>query len=396
MLIKDRIFILLCAFVIAIGPISIDMYLPAMPALQLALKANVGQVQATMAVYFIGLAAGQLLFGPASDLFGRKPVLRIGLAIYVIAAVGCTMAPSIQTLTLARFLQALGGCSGAVVIRAMVRDRFETHEVSGALSTITLVMGSAPMIAPFLGGLINAVLGWRAVFGFLAVYGAIALCVLQWGLPETHVKRTQMFTIRSLWSGYWGVLRNGPFMGYALGGGFAQAGFYVYMSSAAFAFTRLYLVDSNAIGPLFAANTGCYIAGSQLNRLLVRKFGCETVFHVGLVTYLVVTSLLAVVMMAKAGSLLFTMALIGASLATIGVVFPNSIALGLALQPQKAGTAAAVIGALQYGVAGLASMVLGFVGTTDGASFGVGMACCALIAICTSRVLGRTRNAYQE
>jgi MFS transporter, DHA1 family, multidrug resistance protein len=210
------------------------MYLPALPEIQRHYATDSAQTQLTLAFFFIGLAAGQLAYGPLADRFGRKPPLLAGLAVYTLASLLCAFAPGIDSLVGLRLLEALGACAGMVVTRAMVRDRFPPQDMARILSRLVLVMGVAPMLAPLAGSAVLAVSGWQAIFLVLAGFGALC-AVAAARLEETHPpdRRLLGLSIRSALHGYAHLLRHRKFVGYALAGGSAQSGMFAYISASA-------------------------------------------------------------------------------------------------------------------------------------------------------------------
>ena len=211
----------------AFAPMSIDMYLPGLPALGREFHAAPGTVELTLTAFFVALALGQALYGPLADRFGRKAPLYVGLTLYIVGSVACALAPDIYTLIGMRFVQASGGCAGLVIARAVVRDLFEAQQAARMFSLMMLVMGSAPILAPIAGGHLLVWLGWRSIFWTLAGFGALCLLGAVAWLPETrpHGARTSDGVLGAL-RAYGRLLRDRSFVGYALAGGFAQAGMF--------------------------------------------------------------------------------------------------------------------------------------------------------------------------
>src|SRR5687767_7721269 len=217
----------------AMGPLAIDMYLPALPAIADDLNTSAASVQVSLAVYFIGIAVGQAFYGPLSDRWGRKPVLYFGLAVFVASSVGCALAADVRALIVFRFVQALGGCAPLVIPRAVVRDYFDERGSARMLSVLMLVMGLAPILAPLVGGQLLVNLGWRAVFWLLALYGAIWLVVvilfLPESLPEARRRRQPLATVLRM---YGRLLRDRTYMGHVLSGGLIFSGLLAYIAGS--------------------------------------------------------------------------------------------------------------------------------------------------------------------
>ncbi len=369
---------LTAGMVTALGPLSIDLYLPSLPAIQREFSATQGQVQATMAAYLIGLAFGQLLYGPTSDAFGRKRPLMIGLCIYLVAVLGCALSSSAAELTAWRLLQALGGCAGGVVVRAMIRDRFEAQEVARALSTLTLVMGAAPIVAPIIGGYLHLQFGWRSTFWALAIFATLASATMWWTVPESRPDAPGRLVFGTLWRNYGRMVRHRRFMGYAVAGAVAQAGMFAYISSAAFVFTSVYGVPEDQVGWLFGINGLSYIIGSQVNRHLLRRLRAEVLMRRALRSYLLSTGLMVGVLLAGVHNLWVLVGLLVCATASMGFSFPNSTAVAMAPFGDRAGLAASLMGMMQFVLAGAVSLGLGHLASQSALPMALAMLGCAI------------------
>jgi len=250
---KKFYLVLILGMLTAIGPFSIDMYLPAFPDIAKNLHTTIAQVTLSLSSFFIGISAGQLLYGPLLERFGRKKPLYAGLCIYLLASVGCAMAQSVNALIILRLLQALGGCVGMVAARAMVRDLFEVKENAKIFSTLMLVVAVSPIIAPTLGGYITAVLGWRFVFAMLIVVALIIIAGIYFLLPESK-KPDPSFSLKPLpiIKNFAGVIRHPQFYTYALTAGISAAGLYAYIGGSPFVFMEMYKVNERQYGWIFA------------------------------------------------------------------------------------------------------------------------------------------------
>ncbi len=339
----------------AIGPLSIDMYLPAFPLLERDLAAPAGSAELTLAAFFIGLAVGQLVWGPISDRFGRKPPLYASLTLFAVASLGCALAGSVETLTFWRVLQALGGSAGMVITRAVVRDRCSAREAARAFSLLILVMGLAPILAPLLGGWLSTWLGWRALFYLLAAFALACLLVIHHNLQESHdIRHQPPLQFGRVFASYVGLLGNRAFVGYALCGGLAMAGMFAYIAGSPFVLIQMGGISPEHFGWAFGANALGFVAASQWNahllktreptRLLRRALGVPAVAGLGLVILTV------------NGGFNLPLFLLGLFLyvASLGFIVPNSSACALATHGQQAGAASALLGALQFSLATLA------------------------------------------
>ncbi|MNX67332.1 Bicyclomycin resistance protein [compost metagenome] len=344
----------------AIGPMSIDMYLPSLPTIARDLGASTAAVQLTLALFFVGLALGQLIYGPLSDRLGRKGPLISGLVLYVLASAGCALAPSTGALIAFRLLQALGGCAALVVSRAIVRDLYPPREAAQVFSLMTLVMGVAPIVAPLVGGYLMMGMGWRAIFGGLVVFGLAILALAALALPETRdAAKRQAEPAASLTRDYRTLLTDRRFLGFTLAGGVIQAGMFAYISGSPFVFIELFHVPAEAFGWIFGANALGLIAASQVNGRLLKTRAPEGILGLTIQLPAFFGLCLATLVGFKLGGFWGVVLPLFGYLAALGFVFPNVTAAALAEHGKRAGLAAAVMGALQFGLAAVAGSLVG-------------------------------------
>ncbi|WP_211365978.1 multidrug effflux MFS transporter [Verticiella sediminum] len=331
------------------GPLAIDMYLPAFPSMTEALAAPPGAVERTLALYLIGMAAGQLLYGPASDRFGRKAPLYVGLALFTMASIGCATASSIETLTVWRVVQALGGSACMVVPRAVIRDHYDTQGAARAMSLLMLVIGVAPVLAPILGAQVLLVASWRAVFGILALIGAGLLVALHFGMRETlPAERRVQVNLRSMFVTYGELLRHRHFLFMALAGGLGMGGLFAYVVGAPRTLIEYFGLSPQMFSLLFALNAIAMTVASQVNARLLTRLHPQRVVRVVLwVLPLVGLTGLALSLAGWLTVPLFV-AVIMAYMACQGFVGPNSAALALQGQGGRLGAASAMLGTLQF------------------------------------------------
>ncbi len=357
---SNRRWILILGAVIAIGPMAIDMYLPALPGLQDYFLADASGVQLSLASFFAGLALGQLIYGPLSDRFGRRPPLLMGLALFSIASLGCAMAPNLPSLITLRFIQALGGCAGMVITRAMVRDRFAPQEMARILSLLILVLGVAPILAPSLGSLVLQVAGWQSIFLILTVYGLLCLLAVTWHIPESNQAPTESIRLGDIAQTYGRLLSHRRFMGYALAGGVAQAGLFAYISGSSFVFIEVFELTPTAFGWLFGANAFGLILASQINRRALERYPAQRVLKRALSAYCLSGLVLLIVTLSDTGGLIGFVVPLWLCISSLGFSFPNSTAAAMAPFGDRAGTASALLGTLQFGIAGIAATFSGY------------------------------------
>lgn len=377
-----RRFVFTAAAVMAIGPLSIDMYLPSLPALQAYFDADTSATQLTLSAYFIGLAIGQLIYGPVSDRFGRRTPLLFGLALYSLVSLACAYAPTMYSLALLRFLQALGGCAGMVITRAMVRDLYPPQEMARILSTLVLIMGVAPILAPLIGGQIFLLFGWQAIFLVMAGYSLLCFIGI-YALPETSRYRSEALRLGNVLAGYARLLRHRRFMGYALAGGVAQAGMFAYISGSSFVFINVYGVAPAHFGWLFGSIAFGLISAAQVNSFVLTRYRSEHVLRVALLVNACCGVVLLINALTGFGGLLGVMLPLFCGMSSLGFSFPNSTAGAMAPFGDRAGMAAALLGTLQFGIAAISGSVVGqlFDGTA------VPMAAVICICAVSARVL---------
>lgn len=354
--------VLLLGSLTALGPLAIDMYLPSFPRVAAEFGVTTGAVERTLAVYFVGLAFGQLLYGPMSDRFGRKLPLYVGLALFAAASVGCAVAVGIGMLTVVRFCQALGGCALMVVSRAVVRDHFDARDAARMFSSLILVMGVTPVLAPLLGGWMAGHFGWRSIFWFQS--GASLACLIATAvfLKESHpVSRRTTQNPRTVARIYARLLSDRVFMSYALTGAFVMMGMFAYISGSAHAFMQVYGVSEQRFGLFFGMNAAGFIAASQVNAWLLKRVEPRRALRVGVCG--AAAAGMTVLTMTATGVGGFTGVLIPVFcfMASLGFILPTATALALAPHGREAGNASAVLGFVQFAIsAGGASLVSAF------------------------------------
>jgi DHA1 family bicyclomycin/chloramphenicol resistance-like MFS transporter len=379
--------IVLLGSLTAIAPMSIDMYLPSFPVLTLGLDTNPAAVQRTLSVFFIGLALGQLVYGPVSDRVGRRLPLLVGLALYTAASVGCALAGSIAQLVVWRGLQALGGCAGVVTARAVVRDVFGPREQARVLSSLLLVMGVAPILAPLAGGWLLAVAGWRAIFGVLVGFGAVVWVSVYRGLPDTDpAERATSLTPADAAAAFGRVARDSRFRRHALAGGLGQCVLFAYIAGAPFLYIDTLGLTASTFAAVFGLNAAGLIGASQLNRALLRRSEPQSILRNALVLQVVAGAALTGAAWRAAPGLVAIGGPVLLAVLLLGFILPNTTALALAPFDRDAGTASALLGCLQYGMAGLAT--LGITMAFDGTPrpMAMAMTACAFGALTLSAV----------
>lgn len=380
--------ILVLGALTAFAPLSIDMYLPSLPALERELVAPAAAVKLTLSAFLIGLAAGQLLYGPLSDRFGRRAPLMAGVALYTVASIGCALAASVEALIALRVLQALGGCAGMVITRAIVRDIAEGAEAARLFSTLMLVMGVAPILAPLLGGYVLVWFGWPTIFLFLALFGAACLAGIVFVLPETRppAHRTKGGLGATL-ATFGRLLVSWRFLGFVLSTGFPTAGMFVYITASPHLLIETHGVAPEAYGWVFGANAAGLIGASQLNRLLLRRLSVERMLALGVSIYLAGALTLLAVAATGIGGLPALLAALFLTIASLGVIMPNAAAAALAGEAAHAGSASALMGTIPFVIGALAGAIVAALPSGSALAMAGVIAGCAALGFLANRVL---------
>jgi MFS transporter, DHA1 family, multidrug resistance protein len=352
--------LLLLGALTAYSAITIDLYLPALPAIGVAFHESAAVVQHTMASFFIGMALGQLVYGPWSDRVGRRPLLIVGSIIYAAASLLCAAAPTIDWLIAGRFLQAIGACSGVVIARAVVRDKFDHQDSARIFSLLTLVLGIAPMLAPTAGAALVTIAGWRAIFVLLVGFGVLIGTAVFFALPETRSPATAALARNSsALSGYGVLLANRRFVGFVLAGAFNGSALFAYVSNAPDLIMAQLGFGPSAFGWLFALMAVGIIGSSQVNRSLLRRYRSEAILRVASLAGVATGALLVAVAATGIGGTWTLLACLFLALSSYGFIAANNLASALSVVPARAGAASALIGSAAFGVGAIASSLVG-------------------------------------
>lgn len=352
--------ILILGALTALGPFSIDMYLPGFSGIAKDLNTSVAKVAMTLSSYFIGISVGQLLYGPLLDRFGRKKPLFIGLVVYIFASLGCVFVKEIDTFIGLRFIQAVGSCAATVASVAMVRDLFPVKEIPKVFSLLMLVVGLSPMLAPTIGGYVTAGFGWQAVFFILMFLGIVILLAAQFGLPTTY-KADPSISLKPkpITRNFLKVLREPQFYTYAFTGAIAFSGLFTYVAASPILFMHIYEVDAKTYGWIFAFMSCSFIGASQLNSILLRKFTSERMILSALITQSCISIVFLIAALNNLLGLYETIALLFLFLSCLGISNPNTAGLTLAPFSKNTGSASALMGAIQLGLGAFVSFIVG-------------------------------------
>lgn len=377
---------------VALGPFTIDLYLPSFPSVARDFHASDAAVQLTLTATSIGFALGQLLVGPWSDKVGRRTPLLIATAVHVIASIGVAFAPNIELLTALRVLQGIGAAGGGVVALATVRDLFGGQPLVRMLSRLALVSGLAPILAPVIGSQLLRITDWRGVFVILAVYGSVVLLIAALLIVETLPRHARgLGTQVTARARYRALFTDRVFVGVALIGGMVFSALFAYLSSSSFLLQNVFGLSAQQFGLVFGINSVGVVLGSQAASRIVRRVGPQWVLAVALPVML--AGAIVIGALAATGGGLFSVLIpLWVILTGCGFCFPIVQVLALAHHGEEAGTAASVLGAVNFGLAGLISPIVGVLGISSGLPMAEVMAVTLTVAILSLWILVRPRT----
>ena len=383
--------VLVLGALIALGPLTIDMYLPAFPALAEELGASDSATQLTLTGMLAGLAVGQLVIGPLSDAFGRRRPLLVGLVAHALASVLCAVAPSIEILAAVRVLQGFSGAAISVVAMAVVRDLFDGVEVARVISRLMLVIGLAPILAPSLGAVILQWTSWRGIFGVLAVAALVLVVVAALGLRETlPPERRRTARVGDILSTYRSLLADRTFVALVLMGGLMMSTIFAYVSGSSFVLQDGFGLSEQTFGLVFGLNSIGLTIFSQINPMLLRRWRVVDVLTGALAVSVSAAAVLLVVGLTGWGGLLAVLVPLAVIVSAAGLSLPNTPALALTRHGEAAATAAALLGCAQFGIGALVAPLVGAFGSTTAAPMaavmlGVSAAAMALLVLVVRR-----------
>ena len=351
--------ILILGSLAALGPFSIDMYLPGFVDIAKDLNTNESSVALSLSAFFIGISAGQLLYGPLLDKFGRKKPLYFGLALYIFSSFLCLLVTDVNQLIVLRFVQAIGSCATAVASIAMVRDLFTVEESPKVFASLMLVIAVSPMLAPTAGGYLISALGWQYVFVFLGIMAILILLASIFKLPESY-KPDPNYSLKPkpILNSFFTVLKAPQFSTYALISSITFSGLFAYVSSSPTVFMKIYEVSKTGYGWIFALLSVAFIGSSQLNSLILRWFSSKKIVTWALVAQCIFSIIFLIFALNDWLNLYLTLGFIALFLSCLGFINPNAAALALAPFSKNAGSASALMGALQMGLGALASVMV--------------------------------------
>lgn len=345
----------------AVGLFAIDMYLPALPEIGQGLHAGSGAVQASLVSFFVAMALSQLVYGPVSDMIGRKKPLYFGLSLFSIGAIGCALSPSIEWLVGFRALQGVGACAGAVICRAIVRDLFTGIAAAQLMSRLLLVFSVSPILAPLAGSAVTLAASWRAIFWVMVLAAALGAVLVTLLLPETRSEEARsQSSFGSALASYGTLLRDPYYLGLVLIASFGMASYMIYVANSSFVLIEHYGLSPSLYSVVFAMNAVSFIGASQMNGRLSRRFGLRRLIRIAVAGFALASTMLFVAFASGFGSLPALSALLFVAYGFLGMVIPTSAVLALESHGRIAGTASALMGTLQFvtasSVIGVASL----------------------------------------
>lgn len=374
-------FALILGSLAAIGPFSVDMYLPAFPEITQEFTTSASPVQLSLTFFVFGLALGQLLAGPISDIHGRRKPLLVGLIIYSVASLLCAMSPSIWTLIILRFIQGLAGAAGIVIARAIVRDLYSGPELTKFFALLMLVNGVGPILAPIIGGQILLFTAWQGVFLVLTFIGLALFATVFFSLPETHPSERRMNGgISETVQTYKTLLTDRIFMGYALSQGFVFAALFAYISGSSFAFQNVFGVSPQVYSLIFAINGIGIIVATQVTGRLAGRINESTLLVSGLcLSALGGTVLLAMLLVET--SIYFVLPPLFIVISSVGIVNTTGFSLAMQSQGKAAGSASALLGVMSFLIGGISAPLVGLGGSHTAVPMGIVIAVCGICSI---------------
>ncbi|WOQ70193.1 multidrug effflux MFS transporter [Microbacterium limosum] len=392
---RRLLYVILLGALTALGPFTIDLYLPAFPVLETDFDTTAAAIQLTLTGTMLGFGLGQLLVGPLSDKVGRRIPLLAVTALHVVSSVAAALAPTLETLGITRVLMGAGAAAGGVVAMAIVRDLFGGRRLVVMLSRLALVSGVAPVVAPLIGSGLLLVMPWRGLFVVLAIYGAVMLVAALIFIPETlpRERRSERGTT-TVWQRYGSVLTDRVFLGVLVIGGMTFSGLFSYLSASSFLFQESFGFDAQQYGLLFAVNSIGLVIGVQVASRLAARFGPQWVLAYS--TAMLFVSAVAIIVFDQLGFGLWGILIpLFVFMVTCGFTFPCAQVLALDRHGKAAGTAASLLGAVNFGVAGLVSPVVGWLSADSaitGTTMAAVMAGCAVIGILALWFVVRPRS----
>ncbi|WP_298495164.1 MULTISPECIES: multidrug effflux MFS transporter [Helicobacter] len=375
---KARLIVIL-AFMSSLAPLSTDMYLPALGEVQRSFTTTPFYAQLSLAIFFIAFAFGQLIYGPLSDAYGRKKPLYIGIALFIVASFACISFDSVDSFIFWRFLQALGGCAGVVIARAIINDNFALKEAASAFALMMVVSSLAPMLAPVFGGFLLDFFSWKSIFATLFALGILLFVLIIFGIQEKESVQRVKPEFKVVLVNYFHILQDRRFRIYILSSSLVMATIFAYITGSSFIFREYFGLSEKTYGILFGVNALSFMIFANINARIVRKYSPYAVLPYAFVMMFGVALVLLVVGWLDLGFLPFEI-LLFLMLGMNGFIVPNTTTLAMARFKQMSGSASAILGMVQFIFAGVISFVVGAVEANTPFPLALIIACCLLLA----------------
>ena len=368
--------IIILAFMSAVAPLSTDMYLPALAHVQTSFKTSEFFTQLSLASFFIAFAFGQLIYGPLSDIFGRKKPLIAGICLFMMASLGCVMVDNVVHFIILRFLEALGGCAGVVIARAIVNDLFELHEAGSIFALMMVVSSLAPMLSPTFGGFLLQIFSWQSIFITLFLLGIVLLLFIIFRLAES-LKNSEIshFSQKKVLQNYHFVLKDRIFLIYTFSTAFALGAMFAYITGSNFVFVGYFGLDEQIYALFFGLNSLGFMLTSVINSRLVLKNDPKKLLNFGFISISVCAVFLIISGLFK--SFLFFELSLFLTIANLGLIMPNATTLAMARFKEHSGTASALLGTAHFALAGSISFSVGALGANTPLFLACAIFCCA-------------------
>ncbi|MEO6012025.1 MAG: multidrug effflux MFS transporter [Devosia sp.] len=380
-----------------IGPLAIDMYLPALPAIGADLGASDARIQQSLMAFMAAIAVCQLVYGPLSDMFGRKPPLYFGIAVFTLGSIGCAFAPSAEMLIAFRFIQGVGACASMSLPRAIVRDNYTGAQAAQLMSLIMLVFSVSPILAPLTGSMVIAVADWRAMFWVMTAIGLLGLALVTFVLKETRPKEARLDSgLGSALRAYGTLLRDARFLGLTLIGTFGMSSFMAFLGNSSFVYIDHFGLTPTQYSLAFSINAVSFFAASQATGFLVGRFGLNRVVRVAVSGYAAAMLGLFALTIAGVDSLVVMGSFMFVAFGFLGLVLPSTGVLAMEEQGAIAGSASAMMGTVQMIVASVVMGIVGAFGDGTQRPMVVAFAACAVLAFTITQLTLRTPRPHRE
>lgn len=370
--------IIILAMLSSIAPLSTDMYLPALANVENSFETTPFLTQLSLTSFFVAFACGQLLYGPLSDIFGRKKPVLIGLFIFITSSLGCVLVDNIHSFIVLRFFEALGGCAGVVIARAIVNDMFEIKEAAGIFALMMVFSSLAPMLSPTFGGILLKYFSWHHIFSALFLLGIILFFMVFFGMKESAAKNNK-FSQKKIFEGYKAVLSDRMFLVYSFVAGFALSAMFAYITGSSFVFTKIFELSEQQFGILFGINAFGFVVCANISARLVQKINPEKILALSLLMNLVAMSILLIDSFLELNFWFFEISLF-ISLSMLGFIAPNITTLAMARFKEHSGTASALLGFVQFALAGFVSFIVGAINANTPLILALVMSGCVILA----------------